>query len=160
MGEAYVGLIKLDVTKLIEELNKALSDEWLAYYQYWIGSKMVEGKMAPSVEAELMEHANEELKHADMITNRILQLGGVPILNPQDWFKMTNCGFLNPKDFSSVALLKQNIEGERCAIGIYHKLLEMTKDKDILTYHMILDIFNDEVEHEDDLEKLLKDIQK
>ena len=160
MGEAYVAMIKLDVKKLIEELNKALADEWLAYYQYWVGAKVVEGKMAPAVQAELMEHANEELKHAEMLTDRIMQLGGVPILKPEDWYKMTNCGFSEPKDFSSEAILKQNIEGERCAIGIYHKLLEMTKDKDILTYHMLMEIYKDEVEHEDDLEKILNDLEK
>lgn len=27
---------KIDVNKLIEQLNMALSEEWLAYYQYWI----------------------------------------------------------------------------------------------------------------------------
>ena len=32
---------KIDVNKLIEQLNMALSEEWLAYYQYWIGSFLI-----------------------------------------------------------------------------------------------------------------------
>ncbi len=27
---------KLDVKSLIDQLNAALSEEWLAYYQYWV----------------------------------------------------------------------------------------------------------------------------
>ena len=29
---------KLDVESLISQLNAALAEEWLAYYQYWIGA--------------------------------------------------------------------------------------------------------------------------
>ena len=29
----------LKIPELINKLNKALSDEWLAYYQYWIGAR-------------------------------------------------------------------------------------------------------------------------
>ena len=34
---------KLDVESLISQLNAALSEEWLAYYQYWVGALVVEG---------------------------------------------------------------------------------------------------------------------
>ena len=36
---------KLDVESLISQLNAALSEEWLAYYQYWGGALVVEGAM-------------------------------------------------------------------------------------------------------------------
>ena len=36
---------KLDVKSLIDQLNAALSEEWLAYYQYWVGALVVEGAM-------------------------------------------------------------------------------------------------------------------
>ena len=29
---------KLDVESLISQLNAALAEEWLAYYQYWVGA--------------------------------------------------------------------------------------------------------------------------
>ena len=34
---------KLDVESLIAQLNAALAEEWLAYYQYWVGALVVEG---------------------------------------------------------------------------------------------------------------------
>jgi len=39
MGTKGREIVGLDVDKLIELLNKALADEWLAYYQYWIGGE-------------------------------------------------------------------------------------------------------------------------
>ena len=43
---------KLDVKSLIDQLNAALSEEWLAYYQYWVGALVVEGAMRADVQGE------------------------------------------------------------------------------------------------------------
>ncbi len=158
MGKRGKEIVKLDVEELVKHLNKAYADEWLAYYQYWIGAKIAVGPMRGAVVAELMEHALDELRHADMLTERIIQLGGTPILKPEDWYDRTNCGYNVPSDPSVKELLVQNIEGERCAIDVYDKLLEMTKDKDPVTYNMVLEILEDEVEHEEDLQALQEDM--
>ena len=155
-GKEIVGV---DVNELINLLNKALSDEWLAYYQYWVGAKVVKGMMKEAVIAELTQHAGDELRHAEMLAARILQLGGTPVLKPEDWYKMTNCSYEAPEDPYVKVILEQNIKGEQCAIDTYNKLLEFTKDKDPITYNMILDILEDEVEHEEDLQALLEDIE-
>lgn len=159
MGTKGKQLVKCDVNELVNLLNKALADEWLAYYQYWIGAKVVTGIMQGPVAGELIEHANDELRHAGMLAERILQLGGTPILDPQEWQKQNNCGYDAPKDFKVKPILKQNIQGEQCAIDVYTKITDFTKDKDIITYHMALEILHDEVEHEDDLENLLENIE-
>ncbi|MGQ4915311.1 MAG: ferritin-like domain-containing protein [Candidatus Asgardarchaeia archaeon] len=159
MGTKGREIVKLNVDELIKLLNKALADEWLAYYQYWVGAKVVKGPMSNAASAELEEHANEELKHADMLAKRIIQLGGTPILKPEDWYKMTNCSYEAPEDPYVKVILEQNIKGEQCAIDTYNKLLEFTKDKDPITYNMILEILEDEVEHEEDLQALLEDIE-
>ena len=44
-------------------------------------------------------------------------------------------------------------------IATYKNLLEFVKDKDPVTYHMILEILEEEVEHEEDLESILQDIE-
>jgi len=152
-------VVKLDIPELVELLNKALADEWLAYYQYWVGSKIVKGLMKDAVVAELIEHANDELRHADMLVGRIMQLDGTPVLDPNDWPKLTNCGYEVPSDPAVKAILAQNIKGEQCAIGVYEKLVNLTKDKDPITYQMVLEIMKDEIEHEDDLQALLEDLE-
>jgi bacterioferritin len=158
MGTKGIQIIGMDVAKLIKELNKALADEWLAYYQYWLGAKVVKGPMREAAVAELTQHAADELRHAGMIADRIIQLGGTPVLTPEDWYKVTNCGYDAPADPFVRKIVEQNIEGERCAIEVYKKLADMIKDADSITYNMALAILADEVEHEDDLESILEDM--
>jgi len=158
MGTKGTEIVGTDVDKLVEMLNKALADEWLAYYQYWVGAKVIQGPMRGAVAAELEEHAAEELSHADMLVERILQLGGTPLLKPADWYEVTNCGYEAPEDPYVEALLEQNIKGEQCAIEVYQKLVEFTKDADPITYNIVLDILTDEVEHEEDLQAFVEDI--
>ncbi len=159
MGTKGRAIVGMDVGKLVELLNKAYADEWLAYYQYWVGAKVVAGPMKEALIAELIQHAADELRHADMLTARIIQLGGTPILNPKDWYKFTQCGYEPPEDPYVRPVLEQNIKGEQCAIDVYKKLLETIKDKDPVTYNIVLQILQDEVEHEEDLQSLLEDFQ-
>jgi bacterioferritin len=159
MGTKGREIVGMDVNKLVELLNKAYADEWLAYYQYWVGAKVAKGPMRGAVVSELMEHAEEELKHAEMLTERMMQLGGTPIIKPEDWYKMTNCGYDAPEDPSVEALVQQNIKGEQCAIGVYKNLIETIKDTDPVTYNIIVDILEDEVEHEEDLQAILEDMK-
>jgi bacterioferritin len=159
MGTKGIEIVGMDVNKLLNLLNKAYSDEWLAYYQYWLGSKVVEGPMKEAVITELMEHAADELRHADMLTARIIQLGGTPVTEPNKWYEMTNCGYDAPDDPYVKKILEQNIGGEQCAIGVYKSLLETTMTKDPVTYNIVLQILQDEVEHEEDLQSLLDDFE-
>jgi len=148
----------LDINTIITGLNKAYADEWLAYYQYFIEAKVVKGIMKDAAIAELEQHAADELRHANLVADRILQLGGTPLLHPQEWFTHTNCGYEEPKNFDVVSILEDSIKGEQCAISIYSELAELTRDKDIVTYDIVSSILADEVEHEEDLQALYDDI--
>ncbi len=148
----------IEINEVITALNKAYADEWLAYYQYFIEAKVIKGIMKDAAIAELTQHAADELRHANMVADRILQLGGTPLLHPQEWFAQTNCGYAEPKDFDVVSILEDSIKGEQCAISIYSQLAEMTRDKDIVTYNIVSEILADEVEHEEDLQSLHDDI--
>ncbi len=159
MGTKGRAIVGMDVDNLIETLNKAFADEWLAYYQYWVGAKVAKGPMRGAVTAELVQHATEELGHAELLANRIIQLGGTPLLKPADWYEMTNCGYEPPEDPYVEVLLEQNIKGEQCAIGAYQQLVELTKDADPVTYEIVLSILTDEIEHEEDLQAIAEDIQ-
>ena len=148
----------VEISEVITLLNKAYADEWLAYYQYFIQAKVIKGIMNDAAIVELTEHANDELRHANMVADRILQLGGTPLLNPKDWITQTNCGYEEPKDFDVVSLLEDSIKGEQCAISTYANIADIVKDKDIITYNIVSEILADEVEHEEDLQALHDDI--
>lgn len=153
-GREIVERAGVHVEELIQLLNKAYSDEWLAYYQYWVGAQVATGPMAADLIPELEEHAQEELDHAKKLAKRILELGGTPVLSPEGWYEESTCGYLVPENPDAVKLLKQNLQGERCAIEVYNKILNFVKGKDMITGNMIRKILEEEVEHEQDLENL------
>ena len=159
MGTRGREIVGMDVEHLLKLLNQAFASEWLAYYQYWLGAKLIKGPMKDAVASELNVHATEELNHAFLLANRIIQLGGTPVLSPQGWSDMSPCKYDPPEDPYVAVLLDQNIAGERCAITAYKGLMDATKDKDMVTYNMALTILEQEVEHEEDLQSLREDLE-
>jgi bacterioferritin len=158
MGTRGREIVGMDVKEVLRVLNEAYASEWLAYYQYWLGAKIIKGPMKDAVAAELNLHAGEELNHAVLLANRIIQLGGVPVLNPRDWFDLSPCRYEAPEDAYVEVLLQQNIAGEQCAISYYKSMMDATRDKDPVTYNMALTILEQEVEHEEDLQSLKEDL--
>ena len=160
MGKKGVEILGIKVDQLIRMLNEAFCEEWLAYYQYWIGARMMEGPMRSEIEPELLVHANQELNHAVMIVDRIIQLGGTPVLTPAEWMKLSKCAYEVPSDSYVEAILNQNLTGERCAIQRYKSIADFTNGKDHATHQIATTILNEELEHEQDIEDWLADIQR
>ena len=160
MGKRGIDILKIDVKKLIKMLNAALSEEWLAYYQYWIGARVMEGPMRSEIEPELLIHANQELNHAVLVVNRIIHLGGTPVLNPYDWPKLSRCTYDAPVDPYVEVVLEQNLKGERCAIQRYKEIADFTAGKDHTTHQMATTILNEELEHEQDIEDWINDFKR
>ena len=158
MGTRGREIVGMDVNELLRLLNAAYASEWLAYYQYWLGAKVIKGPMKDAVAAELNLHATEELNHATMLVARINQLGGTPVASPAQWFELSPCAYDAPTDPFVGILLDQNIAGEQCAISTYQALMDATKDKDMITYNLALTILEQEVEHEEDLQSLKEDL--
>ncbi|MFH1831733.1 MAG: ferritin-like domain-containing protein [bacterium] len=141
--------------ELIDKLIIAFADEWMASYQYWVAAKLVQDAKTPKIAAELTEHSQDEMRHANLIAKHLIELGGDFRMFPQDWHKIGNCHYDSITDVHAISVLKENIKGEQCAIDFYQDLLNMSKEKDKRTYDIVLEIFNDEVKHKQDLEKLL-----
>jgi bacterioferritin len=158
MGTRGREIIGMDVEQLLKLLNQAYASEWLAYYQYWLGAKVIKGPMKDAIASELTLHATEELNHAGLLSNRIIQLGGTPVLSPQGWAAISPCKYDAPADPYVAVLLDQNIAGEQCAISTYKGLMDATKDKDMVSYNLALTILEQEVEHEEDLQSLREDL--
>ena len=157
MGAKAREIVGLNVEELLEQLNRALADEWLAFYQYWIAAQVAVGRQARPIAEALKETAMEELEHAEELATRITQLGGRLLTDPRQWFEKTNCTYVeppqDPKDLDKI--VRDTIEAERCAIEVYRKLVELTAGKDPVTYQLALHILEEELEHEDTFENLL-----
>ena len=160
MGQTAQHIVKEHREKIIELLNQVFAEEWLAYYQYWIGAKVAVGPMRPDITEEFSEHAEEELKHANLLADRIIQLGGTPILNPEDWSKMAKCKYEAPTDENVFAILQQNLTAERCAIAHYQQLCDLCHGVDYVTFRISEKILKEEVEHEQEIEDFINDLEQ
>lgn len=118
----------------------------------------MEGPMRSDIEPELLKHADEELGHAVLLADRIIQLEGTPIINPKDWVKHARCAYEEPSDPCVEEILNQNLRGERCAIERYQEIADFTNGKDYATHQIAVSILNDELEHENDIEDWLRDL--
>jgi bacterioferritin len=159
MGTRGRAVVNMDIEELLLMLQKAYCDEWFAYYQYWLGAKVIKGPMSDAVAAELLQHATEELNHANLVADRLIQLGGTPTLEPKQWYDLSNCTYDPPADAHVKTLLEQNIRGEQCAIDVYSDMLRKTRDGDPVTYNIALTILGEEEEHEEDLQSLQEDLE-
>lgn len=158
MGETAQHISHVNKEELLNILNIAFSEEWLAYYQYWIGAQIAKGPMRKEISEEFQEHAEEELKHAQWLSNRILQLGGTPIIDPKDWEKKALCKYAAPTDEHIEKLLEQNLSAERCAIARYQQICDMTHGKDYETFRISSKILKEEIEHEQEIEGFVEDL--
>src|SRR3982751_6545950 len=80
---AVTSAYKADREKVIKILNEVLATEIVCVLRYKRHHYMAAGIHAQAVAAEFLEHANEEQQHADLIAERIVQLGGEPNFSPE-----------------------------------------------------------------------------
>lgn len=156
MGTKAQEIVGMKVEELVEQLNRAYADEWLAFYQYWVAAQIASGRGSQPVVEELERIADEELEHAEELAQRIVQLGGKPLPHPKLWLEKANCGYSEPpapRDLEK--LIHTSIEAERCAASVYQKLAALTHGKDHVTYQLICHILAEELNHEDAFENLL-----
>lgn len=160
MARESVALLKgkVDVSRVLDQLNAALSEEWLAYYQYWTAAKMVTGAQRVELQQEFRKHAMQELEHASMICDRIIELEGVPVLTPQEWFKHARCVYDTPTAFDSEYFLRTIIIGEQCSMRSYQQLAELTEGKDFITNDLAKRILMEEARHEQAMQNYINDI--
>src|SRR4051794_2404853 len=70
------------VEQTVELLNEALATEIVCWLRYRFHAVTAQGINSEAVKAEFDEHAQQELDHANLLAERINQLGGKPNFNP------------------------------------------------------------------------------
>jgi bacterioferritin len=119
---------------------------------------MAKGIHAGPVAEEFLEHAGEEQQHADLISERIVQLGGAPNLSPDGLLSRSHSEYVEGKDL--VDMIKEDLVAERIAIDSYREIAAFFAPFDGTTRRMIEEIQAKEEEHADDLADLLKDLPR
>ena len=142
-----------DRTKVVKMLNDALATEIVCMLRYKRHYFMATGVHAEAVAAEFLEHANQEVEHADAIAKRIVQLGGEPDFSPDTLVKRSHAEYVPGK--SLMDMVKEDLIAERIAIDSYKEMIIAIGDDDSTTRRMIEWILAVEEEHADDLAGLL-----
>ena len=156
MGRKAKEIVKANVQEVISDLNKAYADEWLAHYQYWLTAQWIRGMDADTLKEVLLQQSADELNHAETLANRIIQLGGTPVMQFDQLTATAKCGFKeppsNPADLKQV--IKDVLDAEACAIESYNELSEKYRTTDIVTKEIFEDLLEDEVKDEEKWENI------
>jgi len=138
-------------TDVIEILNEVLTAELTAINQYFIHAKMLRNWGYLRLSDHYQHESIDEMKHAELLIDRILYLEGVP--NMQRYFALT-VGETVPEQFTSDLAL------EAQAIERLNRGVELCVAKsDNATRSMLEDILVSEEEHADWLETQLSLVQ-
>ena len=147
-----------DREKVIEVLNEALATEIVCVLRYKRHYFMADGLNAGPVAAEFLQHATEELGHADEIALRITQLQGAPNFNPEGITDRSHAEYV--EGTTLVEMIKEDLVAERIAIESYSEIIRWLGDNDPTTRRLMEDILAVEEEHADDLLSFLADLEK
>ncbi len=135
-----------DIVKL---LNDSLATELVCTMRYKRHYYTAKGMTSPAIADEFLVHANEETEHADMIAERIVQLGGEPDFNPATLLERSHAGYDESLDLK--AMIRANLVAERVAIEAYTQTIRLIGDKDSTTRRIIEHILSQEQEHAEEL---------
>ena len=100
-----------------------------------------------------MQHANEEQGHADLIAQRIVQLGGEPNFSPEGLATRSHAEYVEGTDL--IDMIKEDLVAERIAIDSYREMINYVNTDDSTTRRMLEGILAMEEEHAEDLVSLL-----
>ena len=144
---------KADKAQVIKLLNESLATEIVCVLRYKRHHYSAKGINSEAVAAEFLEHANEEQSHADMLAERISQLGGEPNFNPEGLSSRSHSQYVEGKDL--VDMIKEDLVAERIAIEIYGEIIRYLGNNDPTTRRIMEEILAKEEEHADDMNNLL-----
>ena len=142
-----------DRNTVLKLLNEALATEIVCVLRYKRHYFVADGIHAEPVAAEFLEHANQEMQHADRIAARIIQLRGEPNFSPEGLSQRSHAEYVEGADLKD--MIKENLVAERVAIESYREMIAYIGEDDPTTRRILEEILASEEEHADDLASLL-----
>ncbi len=141
--------------KVLQMLNEALATELVCVLRYRHDYFMARGLKAHMAADELLQHATQELEHADRLAERMVQLGGEPDFNPATLQDRSHSEYRLGRTLQEI--IRENLVAERIAIDSYREMARYCGNDDPTTRRMLEEILATEEEHADDLANLLED---
>jgi bacterioferritin len=138
-----------DHPEIIDLLQKAYSNEYLAWLAYKHASKFIFGPWRESIIQHFNDHADEEEEHADWVGNRLAALGEAPALDTKI---IKRAGQFNG-DYVKIIEFVMQLEGE--AVALYSKMLPLLESHAAMRAK-IEEFVITEQEHFEDFEKMIR----
>lgn len=142
-----------DVGRVIDVLQEALATELVCTLRYRQHHHTARGMDAEPIAAEFLQHAAEELDHAERIAGRIAALGGEPDLDPSHLAGRSHSEYRTASTLQQ--MVEENLVAERIAIAAYTEIVAWLGTADPTTRRLLEDILAVEEEHADDLVAML-----
>ena len=135
--------------ELLDLLNEAIAGELQVSIQYMWQHVQWKGVEGFAVKDELKSIAITEMKHAEVIAERLVYLGGKPTTKPAPIFVGENLK----------EMISQDVKDEENAIRLYKKIIEIAeKEGDVTTARLFRKILEDEEGHHDTFTSLLEEM--
>jgi bacterioferritin len=135
----------MDTAKVINKLNEIVRHEWTGVVQYTQHSFLVQDLWREVYSKMFREGADESLRHARTVGDKIVALGGIPTVDRNEVRQSTDL----PE------MLRYDLEFERGAVRLYGEALELCQDNHPLRV-MLENIILEEQQGAEHLEKLLR----
>ena len=138
----------MDKDRVIDVLNRILEVELAGVVRNTHYSLMVFGRNRIPIVAWFREEANESLTHATQAGEYITSLGGHPSLKIGT--------LLETHQHEIDTMLEESMEHEKRGIALYSELLELVSGKDIRLEEYARSMVRTELEHLDEVRKMLR----
>lgn len=137
---------------MVDTLNKLWAGELVAILQYEFFYVMAPSLHMAALQEVFKEHQNAEWEHARMLSQRISELGGAPVIDLCDLSELAPHGTETVTDAAGmVAILQYQ---EQIAVESYRAAIKQASD-DPATRNMLEQILRDEEEHLSDMESMI-----
>lgn len=138
----------VDQAAAIALLNKILETELAGVVRYTHYSFMVYGYGRIPIVSWMRTQASEALLHAHEAGELITQLGGHPSLGIGPLLET------HRHDIGDI--LRESLEHEALSLDLYHKLLELVQDRDVMLEEYARRMIAQEAMHRGEVEKMLR----
>jgi bacterioferritin len=144
-----------DHQALVRFLNRALATEIVCALRYRRHHFMARSLGSKRIAEEFLLHADEDLSQADLIAERITQLGGEPDFAPGTLQERSHLEYVA---VGSVAeMVRENLAAKQLTINNYRGLIEYLGEEDPTTRRLLEGLLGVEQAHAAELLELLQD---
>jgi len=134
--------------QVIDQLNRILECELAGVVRYTHYSMMIFGYSRIPIVKWFQDQATESLGHAQQAGEMVTRFGGHPSLGIGDLLET------HAHDIGQI--LRETLEAEHYALGLYYELLELVAGKSVSLEEYARDLIAQEEAHIDEIDKMLR----